>query len=383
MKITIITLGFPYPIQGILPGIERFTENIAIHLKNLGHEIKIVTTFLNGGKRNDSYKGIPILRVLDSKTLLRKFGSILIMNYYTFSLNLIRKKNFEFFKDSDVIIFTYVPIFSWFFKFKRISIISVFFHYDNPIYMKEHLTLPFIHHLEKRVFKKIKNVIAISNSSKNEIINRLGIKENYIKVIPVGVDLKKFNPSNATKEMNLKYGNKILMYSGSFEIRKRIPVLLKAMPKIVREIPDVHLILTGRGSQLKFCKELVQYLQLKKKISFLGFVPEEALLKYYASSVLYVLSSELEGFGQVMTEAMASGTPVVCANKAPMSEIIGNGGITFQLNDSRDLANKIIELLSNQEELRKLSSNALEVSKKYDWFHIARTYVDYIKKLRS
>lgn len=383
MKITIITLGFPYPIRGILTGIESFAENLAIYLKKLGNDIKIVTTYLNGGKRYDTYKGIPILRIFDSKALIGKFGSILILNYYTFTLNLIKKKNFQFYKDSDAIIFTFTPAFLWFFKIKSFPIILVFHHYDRPKLMNEYLTLPFLHHLEKRQFKKIKNIIAVSNSSKNEIIKNLGIEEKYIEVIPNGVDMKKFSPSKMSREIRERYGNKILLYSGQMVYRKRVPVLLKAMSYVIKEIPEIHLILIGNGPKLEYCKKLSKSLGIQKNVSFLGFVKEEVLMKYYASSDIFVFPSELEGFGQVITEAMASGTPVICANKAPMSEIIENGGKTFKLNDSKDLSKKIIELLSDQEELIKLRGNALKVAKKYDWLHVAETYIDYIKEIKG
>jgi len=67
MKIAIITPTFPYPKRG-LPGLyghERYTENLAINLKKMGHDVKIITTFWNGGNRNDNYKGIQ--RVNDGK----------------------------------------------------------------------------------------------------------------------------------------------------------------------------------------------------------------------------------------------------------------------------------------------------------------------------
>ena len=80
---------------------------------------------------------------------------------------------------------------------------------------------------------------------------------------------------------------------------------------------------------------------------------------------------------------MASGTPIICANKPPMSEIIETGGITFKLNDSMDLSKKIIYLLNNQKELAKLRDNALNVVKKYDWIKISKSYLDYINKVEE
>ncbi len=95
-----------------------------------------------------------------------------------------------------------------------------------------------------------------------------------------------------------------------------------------------------------------------------------------------MLPSEKEGFGQVLTEAMASGTPVICSNVPPMSEIIENGGKTFIVNNYRDLAQKIISLLKNQEDLNLYRERALNVAREYDWSRIVNLYIDYIKNIK-
>ena len=76
MRITILSPYFPYPKRGKFYGVERYTENLAISLKNLGNDIKIVTTYWNGGKRYDNYKGIQILRVLDTGTIFKEENSL-------------------------------------------------------------------------------------------------------------------------------------------------------------------------------------------------------------------------------------------------------------------------------------------------------------------
>ena len=374
MKITIITHAFPYPKRGDFHGTERYVENLGLYLKGIGNDVKVVTTFWNGGKRNDIYKGIPILRILDSKALFGERAYTFFSHYITFGLNLFRKKNFKFIKDSDIVILKTAIGFSRFFKKKKIPIISVFFHYE-PI--------PILNYLEKQLFNKHKNIITISNSSKSDLIKYYKIEEKYIKVISIGVDVIKFNPSKRSKEIREKYGNNILLFSGLMVPRKRVPVLLEAMTYVIKKIPDAKLILTGKGRFLNYYKKLSKSLGIEKNTIFLGFVEDDELLQYYASSDIFVFPSEKEGFGQVLLEAMASGTPVICANKPPMPEIVGNGGRTFKLNDPKDLSQKIIELLNNRNELANLRKNALKIAKNYDWAHITEIYNNYIKKIRK
>ena len=74
MRITIISPYFPYPKRGKFYGVERYTENLAINLKKLGNKVKIVTTFWNGGRRYDTFKGIQILRIKDTGSIFKVFG---------------------------------------------------------------------------------------------------------------------------------------------------------------------------------------------------------------------------------------------------------------------------------------------------------------------
>ena len=385
MKITIISPFFPYPKRGNAHGAERYIENLAIHLKKNGQDVKIVTSFWNGGKRHDDFNGIPILRVLDSKAIFGKLGCIFFLQNITFGLSVCL--NFKFFCDSDIIITNIAMGFTRFFKIKKIPFVSVFYHREivksfRYEFFYYSFFLFFLHYLQKRQFRKHENIIAISNFSKNELIKHYGLKEKRITVIPIGIDTEKFNQSNNSNDVREKYGKNILLYSALTVYRKRLPVLLEAMTRVIKEVPDVRLILTGGGPLWNHCKNFSDSLGLQEYVTFLGFVKDEELRKYYASSDIYILPSELEGFSQVLLEAMASGTPVICANIPPMSEIVENGGgKMFKVNDPKDLSKKIIELLKNREELLKLKKNALITIKKYEWPQIAKIYRDFFKKI--
>jgi len=385
MRITIITHIFPYPKRGYpgLYGTERYCENIAINLKKIGHKVKIITTFWNGGKRHDIYKGIPILRILDSKALIGKPGSLFYFSYISFGINLLREKNFRFYKDSDII-FLIITLSSYsFFKIKNIPVISIYFHRQPLEFMSYHLTYPFLHFMEKKQFNKFKKIITLSNSSKNELIEYYGLGEKNIEVIPVGINISKFSPKNYSIEIREKYGKNILLFSGLMIPRKGAPILIKAVSYIIKKIPDVHLILIGKGPKLEIWKLLSNKLGIRDNVSFLGFVKEEDLLKFYATCDIYVFPSWKEGFGQVILEAMASGAPVICTNKPPMSEINGNGGFTFKINDSKDLAMKIIQLLKNKDNLKVLKENAIQRAKEYSWEQVVKIYDTKLKEIRN
>ena len=377
--VAVITPVFPYPKRGILPGIERYIENLVFSLVKSGIEVKILTTYSNGGKRYDYYKGIQILRILDSRAILGRIGNIFYLNHITFGLNILIKRNFKFIQNCNVILFPLAIGFTGFFKLNKYPVISTFHHYDSPKSLIEYLTLPVYHFLEKRQLRKSKNIIAVSDFAKKEAIRFYGINENKIKVIPNGVDTDKFDPSNFSKEIKSEYGDNILLFVGPFVKRKRIPVLLEAMTKVMKVIPDVHLILIGDGLLLGDHIKLSDSLGLQKNASFLGFVETELLLKCYASSDIFIFPSELEGFGQVLLEAMASGTPCICANKDPMAKILGDAGETFKVNDSEDLSVKIIELLKDREKLANLRERSFEIIEKYNLKAISKQFRKYFE----
>ncbi|MHA1762931.1 MAG: glycosyltransferase family 4 protein [Promethearchaeota archaeon] len=383
MKITIISPVFPYPRRGDYFGLERYVENLAVYLKKLQHDVTVITTYWNGGKHHDNYKGVSIIRLMELKSIIGPISSIGFLHYITFGFNLYRKKNMKYYLNSDIVILNIPLAFTRFFKLKNIPVVSIFHHYVPIKSIFEYLYFPMYHFLEKWQFRTNKKVIAISEASKNDLIKYYGLNGQDIKVIPDGIDTERFNPKNNSKEIKKEFGDKLLLFSGLMIYRKRVPILLEAMTHVIKEIPDAKLILTGRGPFLKTWIKLSKNLNLHENVKFLGFVDDELLLKLYASADIFVFPSELEGFGQVLLEAMASGTPVICAEQPPMSEIIENGGLTFKINDPIDLANKIIYLLKNKEELDRLRKHGLEIVKKFHWLNIARCYEKYLFEIRN
>ncbi|MGQ4876389.1 MAG: glycosyltransferase family 4 protein [Promethearchaeia archaeon] len=381
MKITILIDNFANLISKRITGIERFIINIALNLEKLGNNIQFITSLKKNAKQYDQYLKFPILRIKDSRTFLGKLGLLFGLHYITFSLNLVRKKFLKYFINSDIIILNFPILFSFFFKLKNIQIVPIFYHYNPIKEIKDYFSLLFIHLLEKITYKNKKLIITISKASKEALINFYNVKEQNIIIINPGVDRDKFNPDKFSKKIRDKYGKNIILYVGLMNKRKRVTTLIKAMPEVIQNIPESHLILIGDGPELKKCQKLSKSLKIENNVSFLGYVNDMELPKYYASSDIYVLPSIIEGFGQVILEAMACGTPVLCVDKKPMSDIIGKGGETFSLKDSKDLSKKLIYLLKNKDYLNLLRNNAIVQSKKFKWENAAKKIDTILKKL--
>jgi len=123
--------------------------------------------------------------------------------------------------------------------------------------------------------------------------------------------------------------------------------LIHAMADVVHQIPDVHLVIGGSGPLKKDYSRLVEKLGLGRFIRFDGFIPEDRLPDYYSAADLFVLPTlELEGFGLVTLEALATGTPVVGTPIGGTREILGtlDSRFLFKGTDRSSIASLIVEM---------------------------------------
>ncbi|XOB61326.1 glycosyltransferase [Campylobacterota bacterium DY0563] len=232
------------------------------------------------------------------------------------------------------------------------------------------------HYFEKiEQLKNAKKILAISEFSKKEGEQLLNI-EDKIKNISSGVDekFKKIKVSTEeNNELKIKYELKenIILYVSSYDVRKNQKNLIEAFSKLPTNIKNTHqLILIGNGpkSILDDLKEYVKSLGLKdNNIKFLGFVPDEDLLKLYSISTLFVFPSLQEGFGLPALEAMCCEVPTIGSDSTSIVEVINLKEALFNPLDTDDISNKMNLALSDEFFRNKLISNAKTQSKEFSW----------------
>ncbi|HEX2913952.1 MAG TPA: glycosyltransferase family 4 protein [Chloroflexia bacterium] len=161
--------------------------------------------------------------------------------------------------------------------------------------------------------------------------------------------------------------------------RKRIDVLIRAMPAILAEHPDTALLIVGKGPEEAALRTLSEELGLNdKQVIFAGFVPDAELAAYYAASTLYAHSGRAETFGLSILEASMSGLPVVAANEGGPREILEDGQTGFLIDAiPANFASKINWLLAHPEEMKKMGqANASRVKQKYTWERGAQNFLE-------
>lgn len=214
---------------------------------------------------------------------------------------------------------------------------------------------------------KIANsIIAISNIVKESNCNRFGIDKRKVYTIYNAVDLSRI-PQKEHESQNII--EKKIGCIGKVTPQKGYETLIKAMKTVVDKYPELKLEIVGlfnsKGNE-DYCKKLlntIENLELTKSISFLGEIPNEKIYEHLNSWSLFALASWWEGFGIVIIEAMAAGTPVIASNVDAIPEIINDGenGLLFESKNPEDLANKIITLIEN-----KKMSNRFKIQARKD-----------------
>jgi glycosyltransferase involved in cell wall biosynthesis len=192
--------------------------------------------------------------------------------------------------------------------------------------------------IEKKVLNQSDQIVALSQFTCDKLINIYGVPDEKIAIIPGGIDLVRFHPAADKREvrerLHLPHEKTILLTVRNLVQRMGIEKLIIAMQEIAKLVPDIYLIIGGTGPLKDDLAMLSRRLDLDHYIHFTGFIPEDALPQYYQAADIFVLPTiELEGFGLVTLEALASGTPVLGTPVGGTQEILGRFDSRFLFKD--------------------------------------------------
>jgi len=207
--------------------------------------------------------------------------------------------------------------------------------------------------LERSVLHRMDRITVLSQYTADKLFRRHQIPDEKVVVIPGGIDLLYFSPAadeahkrNIRGRLGLPEDKMTLLTIRNLVPRMGIDLLLYAMRNILDILPDLHLIIGGEGPLKDELMALSSRLELGSHVSFTGFIPEANLPDYYRAADLFILpTTELEGFGLVTLEAMASGTPVLGTPVGGTKEILGRFDKHFLFDEasSEEMAQLVID----------------------------------------
>jgi glycosyltransferase involved in cell wall biosynthesis len=212
-----------------------------------------------------------------------------------------------------------------------------------------------------RSVRRADRVIAVSNQTKQDLVEHYDVDEPKIAVIPNGVD-DAFSPDGPARD-----GPPYLLFVGALQPRKDPLVAVEALSLVDS---DLGLVLVGpdKGAASK-ARHAVARLGLNGRVEFAGHVEKPALAALYRGARALVFPSRYEGFGLPVLEAMASGTPVVATSAGAIPEVAGDAAVLVDPGDPVALAGGIERALADRE---RLSRAGLERARLYSWTENAR-----------
>ncbi|MFF4602408.1 glycosyltransferase family 4 protein [Streptomyces sp. NPDC001339] len=232
------------------------------------------------------------------------------------------------------------------------------FHTSNPRSRAMIAAYPIL----QPALEKISARIAVSEYARRTLVEHLG---GDAVVIPNGVDVDFF----ARAEPKAAWQGRTMGFVGRIdEPRKGLPVLMKALPRILAEVPDARLLVAGRGDEREAVAGLPA--DLRSRVEFLGMVSDEDKARLLRSVDLYIApNTGGESFGIVLVEAMSAGAPVLASDLDAFAQVLGQGeaGELFTNEDADALATAAVRLLGDPARLAELRERGSRHVRRFDW----------------
>ena len=223
--------------------------------------------------------------------------------------------------------------------------------------------------------------VLVMNDFTKKIVNEYySVSDSRISIVTNGTDLEKF--------YNSRENNKRIIFSGAMYHHRGIDVLLNCASEVIDKINDVEFLLLGDGPEIIKLREFVKKNNLSKNIIFKGWVKREEIPEFLAKSSI--------GIGPLRTtdvtkgalpikvlEYMASSLPILAIKGTLPEDILKNGNNGYVIENSEELAQKIIHILKNNDLRDQMGKNSNEMVQKFDWKNVVESIIDEYQSINS
>ncbi|MGW0835516.1 glycosyltransferase family 4 protein [Streptomyces prunicolor] len=178
--------------------------------------------------------------------------------------------------------------------------------------------------MQKRVARRLPSVLTVSGTSRQEIIDHLGVRDDRIHVVHIGADTDQFSPNPAVPQVP----GRIVTTSSADVPLKGLVFLVEALAKVRTEHPDAHLIVVGKRPTEGPVAQSIERYGLEGAVQFVKGITDAELVDLVRSAEVACVPSLYEGFSLPAAEAMATGTPLVATTGGAIPEVAGRDGET-------------------------------------------------------
>lgn len=259
------------------------------------------------------------------------------------------------------------PIFASLVRYRRPAIVTV--HDLIPLRFPHLYSRTRQKLTKKRLIysSRAERIIAVSQSTKEDLIQLLNVNPEKVTVIHHGVNHRIYQPrarDRARKALGLPQEKRILLNVGTEGLNKNTERLVRVFHRLAKRFKNLLLIRVGSTSDS--VTHLIDELKIGDRILRRGFI-ERHLNLYYNAADLYICPEILGGFGLPNLEAMASGCPVVTSDAESFPEVVGNAGLFFDPWDEEDVFEKTATLLENSKLREEYAQKGLKRAKLFSW----------------
>ncbi len=229
-------------------------------------------------------------------------------------------------------------------------------------------------------------IFADSAATKRDIVARLGIPSERVWVIYLAADAR-FRPNQRSKDLahvRFKYHlpERFVLYLGGFDVRKNVRTVIQAFASLEAErAAGWRLVVAGRLPETNTAFFPDPRIGANEAVQFIGYVPEEDKPALYAAASVFVFPSLYEGFGLPPLEALACGTPVLCANTSSLPEVVGDAGILLNPREVADWRAALRTILNDEARRQELRGRGLVQATQFSWSRTARETLDAYRKI--
>lgn len=249
-------------------------------------------------------------------------------------------------------------------------------HHHKPLVAHIHATEldrthfqpnPWIYDREKRGFEQADRIIAVSNYTKNILVQHYGISPDKISVVHNGnmkPDLM-YNDS-LRSEFKRIHGGPMVLFLGRLTVQKGPNQFLDMAAEVHSQRPEVRFVMAGDGHMLGELVHRSHELGLQDVLSFAGKVSNEEAQKLFAQADCFVMPSLSEPFGLVALEAVAQGTPVVLSNQSGVGEVVSHA-MKVDFWDTSKMADCVLTILRDDAMAKQLKAEAPHILNTLTW----------------
>ncbi|MGZ5321048.1 MAG: glycosyltransferase family 4 protein [Solirubrobacterales bacterium] len=236
----------------------------------------------------------------------------------------------------------------------------------------------YIHGVERWITNRSDKVLVCSTFMREQVVDVFGVDEDRVEVIPNGIDPEDLQPQDEEELRRLRGefaapDESLVLLVGRLVYEKGFQFALEALPEIIERLPNTRFIVAGSGTHEEELRRQAQNLGLMGHGTFVGWIGDDVLHSLYRIADVCVVPSIYEPFGLVALEAMASSCPCIVADTGGLREVVPHDevGLRFRARDPHSLAEMTIRVLEDAELCRRLTAEAFQHLRRFDWADVA------------